>query len=261
MLEVNGLSVFYDETQILHDVDLAVSPGEIVGLVGESGSGKTTLGTAVLGLLPPNAHVTGTISIDGTELTSLRRDALRRLRGPEIGAVFQDAHASLDPAFTVGSQFREMLRAHRPLSRRNADAEAERWLGLVGIPSPRARLGAYPHELSGGMAQRVAIGMALSLEPRLVIADEPTSALDVTIQVQILDLLRDLVRARSAGLLLISHDLGVIAQLCSRVCVMADGRIVEDRPTVDVFASPRHAQTKRLLETRPGARIAEVASS
>jgi ABC-type dipeptide/oligopeptide/nickel transport system ATPase component len=256
VLEVSDLRVAYDETEILHGIDLAVSPGEIVGLVGESGSGKTTLGTAILGLLPVGASTRGAIAVDGTDLTTLGREALRRRRGPEIGAIFQDAQASLDPACTIGSQFREMLRAHRSISRKAADAEAERWLTQVGIPSPRARLKAYPHELSGGMAQRVAIGMALSFEPKLVIADEPTSALDVTVQVQVLDLLRDLVRTHEATLLLITHDLGIVAQLCSRACVMADGRIVEDRPVGDLFARPSHEQTRRLLDTRPGHRPA-----
>jgi ABC-type dipeptide/oligopeptide/nickel transport system ATPase component len=254
LLQVSGLRVAYGDSEILHGVDLALAAGEIVGLVGESGSGKTTLGTAVLGLLPDEARVQGTIEVDGTELGSLGREALRRLRGPELAAVFQDAHSSLDPAFTIGSQFREMLRAHRSLSRRAADAEAARWLGQVGIPSPTERLRSYPHELSGGMAQRVAIAMALSLEPRLVVADEPTSALDVTVQVQILDLLRDLVRTRDTGMLLITHDLGVVAQLCSRVCVIADGTIVEDQPVRELFAQASHPETKRLLDTRPGHR-------
>jgi ABC-type dipeptide/oligopeptide/nickel transport system ATPase component len=254
LLELSDLRVAYGETEVLHGVDLSVAAGEIVGLVGESGSGKTTLGTAVLGLLPADARVQGSITVDGTDLTALGRQALRRLRGPEMGAVFQDAHASLDPSFTIGSQFREVLRAHKKRSRRAADDEAARWLGLVGIPLPHDRLRSYPHELSGGMAQRVAIGMALSLEPRLVIVDEPTSALDVTVQVQILDLLRDLVRTRDTGMVLITHDLGVVAQLCSRVCVMADGRLVEDRPVRELFASPVHAETRRLLDTRPGHR-------
>jgi ABC-type dipeptide/oligopeptide/nickel transport system ATPase component len=254
LLQIADLSVAYGDEPVLHDVSLAVGPGEIVGLVGESGSGKTTLGTAVLGLLPSNARSSGTITIDGTTLTELPRGQLRRLRGPELGAVFQDAHASLDPAFTIGSQFVEMLRAHRPLSRRAARTMAVDWLTAVGIPSPQQRARSYPHELSGGMAQRVAIALALSLEPRLVVADEPTSSLDVTVQVQILDLLRDLVRERSTGLLLISHDLGVVAQLCTRVCVMHDGRIVEDRPALELFADPRHEQTRRLLDKRPGSR-------
>jgi ABC-type glutathione transport system ATPase component len=254
LLQIADLSVAYGDESVLHDVSLAVGPGEIVGLVGESGSGKTTLGMAVLGLLPSNARSSGTITIDGTTLTELPRGQLRRLRGPELGAVFQDAHASLDPAFTIGSQFVEMLRAHRPLSRRAARTMAVDWLTAVGIPSPQQRARSYPHELSGGMAQRVAIALALSLEPRLVVADEPTSSLDVTVQVQILDLLRDLVRERSTGLLLISHDLGVVAQLCTRVCVMHDGRIVEDRPALELFADPRHEQTRRLLDKRPGSR-------
>jgi ABC-type dipeptide/oligopeptide/nickel transport system ATPase component len=254
LLQIADLAVAYGDEPVLHDVSLALAPGEIVGLVGESGSGKTTLGMAVLGLLPANARSSGSITIDGTALTELPRGELRRLRGPELGAVFQDAHASLDPAFTIGSQFAEMLRAHRRLSRRAARAMAIDWLTAVGIPAPQQRIRSYPHELSGGMAQRVAIALALSLEPRLVVADEPTSALDVTVQVQILDLLRDLVRERSTGLLLISHDLGVVAQLCTRVCVMHGGRIVEDRPALELFADPRHEQTRRLLDKRPGSR-------
>jgi ABC-type dipeptide/oligopeptide/nickel transport system ATPase component len=254
LLSVADLHVSYGQTEILHGVNLKVAPGEIVGLVGESGSGKTTLGMAILSLLPPNSRVRGTVSVDGADLTTLTPGALRKLRGEEIAAIFQDAHASLDPAFTIGSQFTEMLRAHRPLKRAAAAAEAARWLGMVGIPSPRERLAAYPHELSGGMAQRVAIAMALSLEPRLVIADEPTSALDVTVQVQILDLLRDLVAKRDTGMVLITHDLGVVAQLCDRVGVMAAGQLVEDRPVRELFASPAHDETRRLLDTRPGHR-------
>jgi ABC-type dipeptide/oligopeptide/nickel transport system ATPase component len=254
LLSVSELHVSYGQTEILHGVNLKVAPGEIVGLVGESGSGKTTLGMAILSLLPPNSRVRGTVSVDGADLTTLTPGALRKLRGEEIAAIFQDAHASLDPAFTIGSQFTEMLRAHRPLKRAAAAAEAARWLDMVGIPSPRERLAAYPHELSGGMAQRVAIAMALSLEPRLVIADEPTSALDVTVQVQILDLLRDLVAKRDTGMVLISHDLGVVAQLCDRVGVMAAGQLVEDRPVRELFASPAHEETRRLLDTRPGHR-------
>lgn len=252
LLEVENLHVHYGAAHVLKDVSLRVESGDVLGLVGESGSGKTTLGMAVLQLLPEYARVDGTIRFDDRDLASLPARELRRLRGERISAVFQDPLASLDPAFTVGDQIVEVIRAHRSMAKREARAEAVRWLREVGIPAPEARLGAYAHELSGGMAQRMSIAMALALNPALLIADEPTSALDVTVQMQILQLLRTLISDHAGAVMLITHDLGVVARLCTRVAVMYGGEIVEEAPVRDLFANPRHEHTRQLLASLPG---------
>ena len=224
----------------------------MLGLVGESGSGKTTLGRCVLGLLPDNARVEGRILFEGRDLVAMPAKEKRALLGSELSAVFQNPMSSLDPAFTIGDQIVEVFHAHRDTPRREARTAAIRLLREVGIPAPEARLKSYPHELSGGMNQRVAIAIALALNPSLLIADEPTSALDVTVQAQILRLLRSLIEEHAGAVLLITHDLGVVAQLCNRVAVMYDGEIVEEAPVRQLFAEPAHDYTKQLLASLPG---------
>jgi peptide/nickel transport system ATP-binding protein len=235
-------------------VSFDVQPGEIVGLVGESGCGKTTVGFSLLGLLPPNASVVrGEVMFDGRDLLKLNETDRRALRGNRLAMIFQDPMTSLDPSFTVGDQIREPLRAHLGLGFQAANERAIDLLTQVGIPSPADRMKRYPHEFSGGMRQRVVIAIALACDPALLICDEPTSALDVTVQAQILTLLRSLQEQhQQTGILMITHDLGVVAQLCHRVAVMYAGQIVEQGPVRDVFASPRHPYTQGLLGSLPG---------
>ncbi len=237
---------------VVREASLRLERGDVLGLVGESGSGKTTLGRCVLGLLPENARVDGRILFDGRDLVAMPAKEKRALLGAQISAVFQNPMSSLDPAFTIGDQIVEVFEAHRDTRRGEARTAAIRLLREVGIPAPEARLKSYPHELSGGMNQRVAIAIALALSPSLLIADEPTSALDVTVQAQILRLLRSLIDEHAGGVLLITHDLGVVAQLCNRVSVMYAGEIVEEAPVRQLFARPAHDYTKHLLASLPG---------
>ena len=247
LLSIEGLDVRFaaegGELRALHGVDLEVAAGEVVGLVGESGCGKSVTASAVLRLLPePPARVAaGQIRFDGRDLLSLSPRALRRLRGPEIAMIFQEPMTALNPVFTIGSQMTDVLRRHERMSRRAARARAVDWLHRVGIPAPEQRLSAYPHQLSGGMRQRVMIAMALSCRPRLLIADEPTTALDVTIQAQVLELMTELVRAEGVSMLLITHDMGVVAETCDRVHVMYCGRVVEEAPVKDAL-DPRKVE-------------------
>ena len=252
LLEVDGLVASYGGPAVVQGVSLSIERGDVVGLVGESGSGKTTLGLCVLGLLPDHAQVEGKILFEGRDLVAMPEKERRALRGAEVSAVFQNPMSSLDPVFTIGDQIIEVFQAHRPMPRAKARTEAIRLLREVGIPAPEARIKAYPHELSGGMNQRVAIAIALALNPSLLIADEPTSALDVTVQAQILRLLRSLIGEHAGAVLLISHDLGVVAQLCNRVVVMYAGEIVEEAPVRQLFAQPAHDYTKQLLASLPG---------
>jgi ABC-type dipeptide/oligopeptide/nickel transport system ATPase component len=260
LLEIRGLTVRYGDKTAVDDVTLAVESGDVLGVVGESGSGKTTLGNAVLGLLPANASVEGEIRFEGRDLGKLKPRERRRLRGGEISAVFQNPSTALDPAYTIGDQVAEVFRANRRISRSAARAEALRRLKAVGIPAAEERMKAYPHELSGGMNQRVALAIAMALDPTLLLADEPTSALDVTVQAQILRLFRELIAAHAGAVILISHDLGVVAQLSNRVAVMRDGAVVEEATVHDLYANPRHAYTRHLLSSLPGRRQAELAS-
>jgi len=260
LLEIRDLSVRYGDTVAVRGASLTIERGDVLGLVGESGSGKTTLGTTVLGLLPDSAAVEGEVRFQGRDLRSLGSREARALRGAEIAAVFQNPGTALDPAYTIGNQLVEVFRAHRKLSRREARHEAVARLREVGIPAPEERMGAYPHELSGGMNQRVAIAIAIALNPTLLLADEPTSALDVTVQAQILRLLRVLIAEHAGAVLLISHDLGVVAQLANRVAVMYEGEIVEQAPVRELFARPRHAYTRHLLESLPGRERVEARS-
>ena len=233
------------------DVSLSVAAGEIFGLVGESGCGKTTLAMATMGLLPPSATVSGSVRFQGRELVGLAPEDLRRLRGDRISMVFQDPMTSLDPAFPIGEQIAETITAHRDVQRAQARDRALTLLADVGIPDPGRRYGDAPHRLSGGMRQRVVIATALANEPALMLADEPTTALDVTIQSQILDLLRDLRQRLRTTIVLITHDLGVIAQLCDRVGVMYAGQLVEIATVAEIFRAPRHPYTQALLAALP----------
>ncbi len=251
LLEIASLSADYGNGPILRDISLCVQSGDILGLVGESGCGKTTLGLAILGLLPATATIRGQVLFEGRDLLSMPTRTLRGLLGDRLATVPQSSSNSLDPLFTVGDQMIETFMTHRPLSRRAARDLAVLWLQRMGIPSPHIRMASYPHELSGGTRQRVAIAAALALNPSLLIADEPTSALDVTIQAQILRLLQGLIREHAGTVILITHDLGVVARLCNRVAVMYAGQIVEDAPVNQLFARPEHPYTQALLAAHP----------
>jgi peptide/nickel transport system ATP-binding protein len=256
LLEVTGLRTeITTRAGAVHAVDgvsLTVAPGESVGLVGESGSGKTMTGMSVLRLLPPGAAITGgSVRFDGTELTELSEAAMRRLRGNEIALISQDPMSSLNPTRTIGSQLREAYRIHSGGSRRAATERAVEVLGLVGMPRPAERLDDYPHQLSGGMRQRAMIAIGLVCGPKLLIADEPTTALDVSIQAQILALIDDLRQRLSMGVLLITHDMGVIAGHTDRVAVMYGGQVAEQAETAVLFREPRHRYTQALLRSMP----------
>lgn len=239
--------------EVLHGVDLTVKRGEIVGLVGESGSGKTMTALAVLRLLPPGIVATaGSVHFDGVDLMAADEQALRSLRGGRIAMIFQDALRHLNPAFTVGEQLEAVIRAHHSdMSRSDVRARAIELFTLVQIVDPERRLRSYPHQFSGGMAQRVMIAMALSGSPELLLADEPTSALDVTVQAEILLLLRRIARENHMSVLFISHNLGAVWQLCDRVAVMYAGRIVEIAPTNQLVEHPSHPYTRALLDALP----------
>jgi oligopeptide transport system ATP-binding protein len=242
----------------VRDVSLSVGANECLGVVGESGSGKTQLFLAVMGLLPGAAHVGGSALFEGEEILGLAPDALNRIRGSKLTMVFQDPMMSLTPHLKIGVQLAEVLVHHRGASWRDAERTALRVLDRVRIPEPQRRLGQYPHELSGGMRQRVMIGMSLLCEPTLVIADEPTSALDVTVQARILELLRDLRAETGFSIVLISHDLGVISGLADRIAVMYAGRVVESAPTADLTRSPRHPYSALLMQCVPDLRQART---
>jgi oligopeptide/dipeptide ABC transporter ATP-binding protein len=233
-------------------VSLSVAAGETLCLVGESGCGKSVTCHAVLGLLPKNGRVTGgRILFEGRDITALSERELERLRGREIAMIFQDPLTALNPVHSIGKQLAEVLVLHRGLSWRAATVEAKRLLDRVRIPDAGRRLGEYPHQLSGGMNQRVAIAMAMACRPKLIIADEPTTALDVTIQAQILELLRELQAEEGLALMLVTHDLGVVAEMADRVAVMYLGRVAEDAEVGDLFAAPCHPYTRGLLRSIP----------
>jgi peptide/nickel transport system ATP-binding protein len=231
---------------------LSVAPGRTLGIVGESGSGKSVSALSVLRLLPrDSADVSGRILFEGRDLLALPEREMQDLRGNRIAMIFQEPMTSLNPSYTVGDQIGEVLVRHRGLSKRDAEREAVALLRKVRIPSPEARLSSYPHKLSGGMRQRVMIAMALACEPALLIADEPTTALDVTIQAQVLDLLRKLRDEMGTALVLITHDLGVVAEMCDDVAVMYAGQVVERAPVAEIFARPEHPYTVGLLGSIP----------
>ena len=251
LVEIRGLTVSFDDRPALRGIDLVVGPGETVGLVGESGCGKSVTWLAALGLLPGRARIGGSVRLADAELIGASAPTLDRVRGGRIAMIFQDPSSSLNPVHRIGRQITEALSLHRGLSGAAARAEAKRLLDQVGIPDAARRMDSWPHELSGGQNQRVMIAIALAGRPELLVADEPTTALDVTIQAQILDLLQQLRRETGMALVLISHDLGVVAETCDRVCVMYAGRIVEEAPTEGLFRSPRHPYTQGLLGALP----------
>jgi len=256
LLSVEDLRVeFWTErgtVYAVNGVSFEVAAGETLGIVGESGCGKSVTSLAVMGILPGAGRVkSGRALFDDKDLLALDDRGLRRIRGKEIAMIFQDPMTSLNPVLTIGRQIRESLQTHLGLSKKEAESRAAELLAKVGIPSPKDRISDYPHQFSGGMRQRAMIAMALACEPKLVIADEPTTALDVTIQAQILDLLRSLVADRDTALILITHDLGVVAGMCKRVNVMYGGMFVETGSTEQIFDRPRHPYTVGLLNSIP----------
>jgi peptide/nickel transport system ATP-binding protein len=257
LLEIENLKVIFHSdrgrtTHAVDGVDLTVRRGQTLGLVGESGCGKSVTALAIMGLLPKgSAEVTGRIRFDCTDLFGLTDREMRDIRGDRLAMIFQEPMTSLNPVYSIGEQIAETLIRHRGLSRQNARAHTIELMRLVKIPSPEQRVDDYPHRLSGGMRQRVMIAMALACDPKLLIADEPTTALDVTIQAEILDLLRDLKASTGAAIILITHDLGVVAEVCDEVAVMYAGEIVERAPVDVLFASPQHPYTIGLLGSIP----------
>jgi oligopeptide/dipeptide ABC transporter ATP-binding protein len=260
LLEVEGLTVSFPTAdgvvRAVRGVSFRVEPGRTLGIVGESGSGKTVLTQTLLGLTP-GADITGTALFDGTDLLQLSEDQLRRVRGARISVIFQDPLTSLHPLYRVGWQIAEMIRAHEAgVSRKQARERAVELLGRVGIPRPEQRVNDYPHQFSGGMRQRTMIAMALALAPQMIIADEPTTALDATIQAQILDLLLRLQQESGTALIMITHDLGVVADIADDVLVMYAGRAAEQGTKHQVFYEPHHPYTKGLLESIPNSSVA-----
>jgi peptide/nickel transport system ATP-binding protein len=254
-LSIRGLKVGFDargaRIDVLHGIDLEVAAGRTLGLVGESGCGKSVTMMAAMGLLGKRGVVSGSIRIDGEELVGKTEPQMEKIRGRRIAMIFQDPMSSLNPVHRIGTQICEALALHRGISGDAARNEAVRLLDRVGITAARRRLSEYPHQLSGGMNQRVMIAMALAGEPDILIADEPTTALDVTIQAQILDLLRSLQDERKMAIVLITHDLGVVAEMAETVAVMYCGRVVEQAATASIFADPRHPYTQGLLASLP----------
>jgi len=233
-------------------ISFSIAPGEILGVVGESGAGKSLTGAAIIGLLePPGRVASGEILLEGKRIDNLSAHEMQHIRGKRIGAIFQDPLTSLNPLFTVGKQLTETIRAHLPVSEREARQRAIGLLEDTGIPGAAQRIDHYPHQFSGGMRQRVVIALALAAEPTLIVADEPTTALDVSIQAQIIQLLKRLCHERGAAVMLITHDMGVIAETCDRVAVMYAGRIVEIGPVHEVIHAPAHPYTAGLMESIP----------
>ena len=256
LLEIRNLSVEFatrhGSFRAVDGLDLTLEKGEVLGVVGESGSGKSVSMLAIMGLIAFPGRVTADrLAFDGRDLLTLGARERRRIVGKDMAMIFQEPMASLNPCFTVGFQIMETLKAHEGGDRTGRRARAIELLGQVGIPAPESRLNAFPHQLSGGMSQRVMIAMAIACNPRLLIADEPTTALDVTIQAQILELITGLQRQRGMGLLLITHDMGVVAETAQRIQVMYAGQLVEQRGVADLFRAPRHPYTAALLDALP----------
>jgi len=258
LLELRGLSTHYVSargTRVVRAVDevsLTLAPGSTLGIVGESGSGKSTLALTILRLLPPAAKiVAGQILFEGLDLLTKSDAEMRRVRGKRIAMILQDPMASLNPLFTIGDQVSEPLRVHEGVGRRSAWSRATDLLKSVRIPAPEARVREYPHQMSGGMRQRIVGAIAISCAPRLLIADEPTTSLDLTIQAQYLNLLRDLQREHRLALIFITHNLGIVAKMCDQVAVMYAGRLVEWGPVTRIFDAPAHPYTRALLESIP----------
>ena len=256
LLEVRHLRVEFPTRRgtlvALDDVSFSISAGEVLGVVGESGAGKSMTGAAIIGLLePPGRIAGGEILLDGKRIDNLRYDDMRRIRGKDIGAIFQDPLTTLNPLYTVGRQLAETMTTHLPITPAEARKRAIDWLDLVGIPAAAQRIDSYPHEFSGGMRQRVVIALALCAEPRLIVADEPTTALDVSIQAQIIALLKSLAREKGTAMMLVTHDMGVIAETADRVAVMYAGRIAEIGPVRNVVKQASHPYTVGLMGSIP----------
>ncbi|MFF1924291.1 ABC transporter ATP-binding protein [Streptomyces sp. NPDC058221] len=257
LLEVRDLHVEFHTrdgvAKAVNGVNYSVSEGETLAVLGESGSGKSVTAQAIMGILdmPPGKISGGEILFKGRDLLKLKKEERRKIRGQEMAMIFQDALSSLNPVLTVGEQLGEMFVVHRGLSRKDARTKAVELMDRVRIPAAKERVGNYPHQFSGGMRQRIMIAMALALEPDLIIADEPTTALDVTVQAQVMDLLAELQRELNMGLILITHDLGVVADVADKIAVMYAGRIVETSPVHDIYQAPAHPYTQGLLRSIP----------
>jgi peptide/nickel transport system ATP-binding protein len=252
LLDVRNLTVTFGHHPAVKDISFHINPGETLGLVGESGSGKSATSLAVLRLLPPIAQVGGKITFAGEDLLALPEESMRRHRGRSIAMIFQEPMTALNPSMRIGAQIAEALQAHHPeLSRDSVRSKVLASMQEVGLPDPERRTHDYPHQFSGGQRQRILIAMALINRPRLLIADEPTTALDVTVQAQILKLLKDLRQTHNLSMLFISHDLAVVSQVADRVAVMQHGEIVEQAPTHTLFQHPQHPYTRSLLSAAP----------
>jgi peptide/nickel transport system ATP-binding protein len=256
LLEVRDLRVEFPTRRgiltALDGVSFTIAPGEVLGVVGESGAGKSMTGSAIIGLLePPGRIAGGQVLLDGKRIDNLPYEKMRRIRGREIGAIFQDPLTTLNPLYTVGDQLVETMLTHLPIGRDEARRRAISWLEMVGIPAAAQRIQSYPHEFSGGMRQRVVIALALCAEPRLIVADEPTTALDVSIQAQVIALLKGLAREKGTAMMLVTHDMGVIAETADRVAVMYAGRIAEIGPVREVVKHPKHPYSAGLMASIP----------
>ena len=256
LLEVKNLVVEFPNRRgtlrAIDGISFDIAPGEILGVVGESGAGKSLTGASIIGLLePPGRIASGQVLLEGQRIDNLNNDQLRHIRGRKIGAIFQDPLTSLNPLYSVGKQLTETIQAHLPVSNAEARRRAIDLLKDTGIPAAEQRIDHYPHQFSGGMRQRVVIALALAAEPKLIVADEPTTALDVSIQAQIISLLKDICKNRGAAVMLITHDMGVIAETCDRVAVMYAGRIVEIGPVHEVINHPAHPYTAGLMASIP----------
>jgi oligopeptide transport system ATP-binding protein len=256
LLEVKNLKTSFfthlGEVQAVRNISFDLEEGDILGIVGESGSGKSVTSLSIIGLVDePGEIVHGSVIFDGQDLTKLKDRELNKYRGNDISMIFQDPMTSINPVYTVGNQIMEVIRTHSDLNRQEIKARAIELLTLVGIPEPETRIKSYPHEFSGGMRQRVLIAMALANNPKLLIADEPTTALDVTIQAQILDLMRNLKNKIKSSIIFITHDLGVIAEICNKVIVMYGGKIMEKADIYSLYENPQHPYTQGLMESVP----------
>ncbi|WP_424814022.1 ABC transporter ATP-binding protein [Roseococcus sp. YIM B11640] len=256
LLQVKNLRVEFPTRRgtlvALDDVSFDIAPGEVLGVVGESGAGKSMTGAAIIGLLePPGRIAAGQILLEGRRIDNLPYEKMRRIRGRQIGAIFQDPLTTLNPLYTIGRQLVETITAHLPVGPGEAREKAIGWLELVGIPAARERINSYPHEFSGGMRQRVVIALALCAEPKLIVADEPTTALDVSIQAQVIAMLKTLAREKGTAMMLVTHDMGVIAETADRVAVMYAGRVSEIGPVRELVKHPRHPYSQGLMGSIP----------
>jgi peptide/nickel transport system ATP-binding protein len=260
LLEVTDLEIRFRDQVVVDHVSLTVGPGERVAVIGESGSGKTLTALSVLGLVPPDARLTGSIRFDGEQLIGVDEQRLTTLRGDSVAMVFQNPQTTLDPLMRIGRQVAAPLRLHQGLSKSAALVRATELLDRVGLPDPERLVRSYPHQLSGGQRQRVGIAMAIACQPRLLIADEPTSALDVTVQAEVVELIRNLVVEASMALVFITHDLALVPHVAERVIVMRHGRVVETGPTDRIVRSPEHEYTRALLAAARSLAVPETTS-